>query len=108
MDYLELRNEVKYLADVVQDNIADGQDFHDALSETVDSHGFVIYYHDAWELVTYARFHDANAYACAEEFVEALDVEGKSMDELMSWMAYGVLYELVREELECLNDEEAA
>lgn len=108
MDYLEIRNEVKYLASVVQDNIADGQDFHDALHETVESHGFVIYYRDAWELVTYARFNDANAYACAEEFVEALDVEGKSLDELMSWMAYGVLYELVREELECLNDEEAA
>lgn len=106
MDYLEISNEVKYLAGVVQDNIADGQDFHDALSETVDGHAFVIYYRDAWELVTYARFHDANAYACAEELVDAFDTDGKSLDDLMSLMAYGVLYELVREELECLNDEE--
>lgn len=101
--YSEISTEVAQIASEVVALIQnEGFDICDALHDHVDGSAYVIYYSNAWDLVHYARTHDYDVYSDAEDtFTELVD-DIASLDDVITQMAYWVLFEMVRRDVERL------
>jgi hypothetical protein len=104
--YSEISTETAHLArEVVALIQNEGFDVCDAIHDYVDGNAYVIYYASAWDLVHYARTHDYDVYIDAEDtFTELVD-DIKGLDDVITQMAYWVLFELVRRDVERLLDD---
>jgi hypothetical protein len=70
----------------------DTQELSDIVHETVDGHQWVIYYADAWDLVSFVRQFDFSEYSEAKGIVDDIGENTADLDTLMTKMAYWIMY----------------
>ena len=71
----------------------DQSDWHDIAHELTDGSQYVIYYGMAWDLVTMIRQQDYSLYDCAEDSAFNYGVEFESANQMMSLIAYEIIYQ---------------
>ena len=88
----------------------DTQELMDICHDIADGHQWVIYYADAWDLVSFVRQFDFSEYAEAQSILEDIGELTADLDTLASQLAYWIMYNnihgAVQERLEA--EEEAA
>jgi len=98
MTYKEYKEEVESI--VLDAKEQDYQDAYDYLRETIDGHEWVIYYSQAWDLVTMLRNYDTNMISQAEDYLEETGYSiDKGINALMTQLAYSILLNACQNEL---------
>ena len=94
MNHSEYVQTMNSLIDSVYDEFKrdDTQELSDIVHETVDGHQWVIYYADAWDLVSFVRQFDFSEYSDAQNIVDDIGEETAYLDTLMTKMAYWIMY----------------
>lgn len=69
------------------------QDLHDFCHEQADGSEYVIYYGNAWQLVDLMRWHCRSTFDSAEDAAFNTGVEITSTDQLMTLLAYELIYQ---------------
>jgi len=86
----------------------DQDDWHDIAHELADGSQYVIYYGMAWDLVTMMRQQDYSLYDCAEDSSFNYGVEFESANQMMSLIAYEIIYQHIMLTLNNRFNKEAA
>lgn len=69
------------------------QDLHDFCHQQADSSEYVIYYGNAWQLVDLLRWNCRSMFDSAEDAAFNTGVEITSSDQLMTLIAYELIYQ---------------
>jgi hypothetical protein len=86
----------------------DTRDLGDIVHEIADSSQHVIYYGKAWDFVSFVRFTDLSEYEEAQGMINDIGEHTAGCDELMTKMAYWLIYNIVRGAVEERLEEEEA
>lgn len=106
MNYSEYTQTMNALVDSVYAELKRDatQELSDIVHETIDGHSWVIYYADAFELVSFVRQSDFSEYGEAQYTVENVCEPTTDLDTLIThmafWIMYNVVYGAVQERLE--------
>lgn len=72
---------------------ADYSDYNDYAHECADGSEYIIYYHRAWDLVELVKRYDSNLFYAGEEWaMDTFDPKHSSLDNLITSVAYGIIY----------------
>ena len=86
----------------------DTQELTDIVHEIADGHQWVIYYADAWDLVSFVRQFDFSEYSEAQEIMEDIGEETTDLDTLMTKTAYWIIFNVVHGAVQERLEEEAS
>jgi len=97
MNHSEYTQTINALIDSVYDELKrdDTLELSDVVHETVDGHQWVIYYADAWSLVSFVRQFDFSEYVEAQYTIENVCEPTTDLDTLVTQMAYWGMYNIV-------------
>ena len=73
----------------------DQTDWPDIAHELAEGRQYVIYYGMAWELVTMMRHHDFSSYDSAEDAAFNSGIEFESANQMMTLIAYELIYQAI-------------
>lgn len=109
----EFDNYIDSLCDDVwfnyEHDLNDQDDWHDITHELADSSQYVIYYGMAWDLVTMMRQQDPALFNDAEDAAFDHGVEFESANQMMTLIAYELIYQAIMLTLnDKFNKQEAA
>lgn len=95
-NYIEFQDYINMLAADFTDS--GHEDATDYAHEVADGSEYVIYYHSAWELVEMVRAYNSDLFYASEEFaMDTFDFKHSSLDNLITSVAYGIIYTTVLE-----------
>lgn len=101
-------NEFTQYIDILAMDWDGEQDLHNFCHEQADGSEHVIYYGNAWQLVDLIRWNARHIFDSAEMGAFDIGVEITSSDQLMTLIAYEIIYQelslAVQEKMEALND----
>jgi hypothetical protein len=112
MNHSEYTETMHSLIDSVYEEVKrdETQELSDIVHETVDGHQWVIYYAQAWDLVSFVRQFDFSEYVAAQDYLEDIGEGTTDLDTLMTQMAFWIMYNIihgaVQERLEEEEDSE--
>jgi hypothetical protein len=109
MNYDEYTTTMNSLIDSAYEELKrdDTQELSDIVHEMVDGHQWVIYYAQAWDLVSFVRQFDFSEYSEAQEILEDIGEETTDLDTLMTKTAYWIIFNVVHGAVQERLDEEA-
>ena len=86
-----------YINDLVSEFEGEGtdySDYNDYAHECADGSEYVISYHLAWDLVEMVRAYNSDLFYAGEEWaMDTFDPKHSSLDNLITSVAYGIIYE---------------
>ena len=113
-NYREILDEALDIAkNIATDYDLETVDIEQAIDEICDGHRFVIYTSNAFQLVATTRNQDFDTFSDAQDYGLELAAgwavagENRSLDDLMTYMAFATMHELVRKQYFLLQDEAA-
>ena len=86
----------------------DEDDWSDIAHECADGSQYVIYYGRAWALVTMLRHHDSSLFDSAEDAAFNYGIEFEGMDQVMTQIAFEIIYQHIMLTLNDKHDEQEA
>lgn len=83
-------------------------DWPDIAHECADGSQYVIYYGMAWDLVTMMRHHDFSSFDSAEDAAFNYGIEFESANQMMTLIAYELIYQHIMLTLNNKHNEQEA
>jgi len=101
MNYQEIQTEAQEIAEAVISEVDTyGGDAEELIHQACDGNQYVIYYSQAWDLVSSVRRYDQSLFIDAECSVSGMFDGSENLDQQMTVMAYEILRMAVTREYE--------